>query len=849
MASLQRTALFVFFDAIERDLIDHIRQSTNHSADLILTVEERNKAVSRLQKRGMVDNSSDLELLHGLDLGDKYAVLLRKKTSLPQGISEYFTKNERTFSRTIPIRNSVMHGRPLTTEEFSIGFAAAREFVQSPLIWQNLSQTYRKYAQDPNQFLNTSISFWDEPPTGEALNNLPQPDYDDTGFQPRKALEAELKKKILGRHPVVTVLGDGGDGKTALTLQTLYSMLYSNDHDFDAIIWVSAKTNRLTLHEISRIEGAISDSIGLFDQVADQFEPGEGSPIERVRRLLSQNKILLAIDNLETVLDKSLVEFASDVPGQSKILFTSRVPLGSDLSIRVPPFSENESLPYLRRLIEAYDIANLRQMSEVNLRRHLNRLMHKPLLVKWFAIGVASGLNPDRITTDPKLALQFCMENVFDKLDSHAKAVLSVLVSVPAPLSGAILGHIASLEASSIEDGLAQLVRFGLIERSDTVEFENLWRLRPFARSYLSRVVKLANPDSERINQRFRQVSSAFQEERGLGQQNRYDPKYYTVRSPSEAISAGKLRHATNLALRGKFEKAYEVLDTVRVLSPEYFEAYRVQAFIQYRQGDFTGAQNSYDAAFDLGSEQPQLHFFYGGFLMRALDDFEGAAEQFDRAIAIDASAIEVLREAARVHLYLHQFDKSQHNIDRARSIGVRKYRHELIFNDLQAQVHIRRAEHQLNSGDVRGSIETSSIFHEFLRKLQVELVDDTFVWHLRKSIRTFESIGKLVSGEELLVIDSILYSISNLSPSLKDENDSFLPEIPSLTRGRTGTLKQHGLKRDFGFLRDTFGVETYLARSTVSSNLWDDLCSGRTVQFDIGNDGRKTWAENVSLV
>jgi LuxR family transcriptional regulator, glucitol operon activator len=69
-----------------------------------------------------------------------------------------------------------------------------------------------------------------------VLNNLPRVHYDDTGFMPRPRLEAELKKKILGRHPVVTVLGDGGNGKTALMLQIAYHLVYSQDHEFDAII-------------------------------------------------------------------------------------------------------------------------------------------------------------------------------------------------------------------------------------------------------------------------------------------------------------------------------------------------------------------------------------------------------------------------------------------------------------------------------------------------------------------------------------------------------------------------------------------------------------------------------------
>lgn len=849
MASYQRTALFVFFDEIERDLVEHIRSYSESTQTPWLNDEERTKARKRLQSRGVTDSDSDLDLLYGLDLGDKYAIIMRYKDRLPSGIAEYFRSKQAVFEKAIPIRNSTMHGRPLTTEEFSIGFTIARDFIRSPSIWPSLSKTYIAYGKDPDLFLTRSITFWDEPPAGEALNNLPQPDYDDTGFQPRKSLEAELKKKILGRHPVLTVLGDGGDGKTALTLQTLYSMLYSNDHDFDAIIWVSAKTNRLTLNEIQRIEGAISTSIGLFDQIADQFEPGSDSSIDRVRRLLAENKILLAIDNLETVLDSNLIELASDVPGESKIVFTSRVPLGSDLSIRVPPFSESESLPYLRRLIEAYDIGVLRQMSDVTLRRHLTRLLHKPLLVKWFAIGVASGLDPARITIDPALALQFCMENVFDKLGVNAKSILSVMVIIPSPLSAALLSHIAFLETKAIEDGLAQLMRFGLINRTESVEFESLWRLQPVARSYLTRVVKLSNPDSDKIAQRFRQVSSAFQDERGLGQKNKYAPRFYTVRSPSEAVVAGKLRHATNLSFKGKFDEAYKIVDDLKISSPEYFEIYRVQAYIQFRQGNFPEAQNSYSVALELAGEQPQLYFFYGGFLLRAFEDLEGAVEQFNKALSMNPNEFCVLRDAARVCLYLHRFDEAQRHIDVARSIEDRSLLNDRIIADLQAQLHIRSVEHNLALGLYDACFKESSEFHNFLKALEPSVVDDTMIWHLDKSVRTFESLKRVARQEDVIILDSVIYFIGRLEPvegrgSAVESQDRVL-----VSSGHTGKLKQQGLKPDFGFIRDTFNVDTYVARNAVSESLWADLCAGRTVKFDVYDDGTKTWADNVVLV
>ena len=115
-------------------------------------------------------------------------------------------------------------------------------------------------------------------------------------MQPIRLRFRHLKKKTLGRHPVVTVLGEGGNGKSALTLQTAYRLLNSDDHNFDAILWVSAKANILTPQEVVRIE-AIADSAGIFEHIAE-FEPGREDSLTRVRRLLAENNVLLIIDNL-----------------------------------------------------------------------------------------------------------------------------------------------------------------------------------------------------------------------------------------------------------------------------------------------------------------------------------------------------------------------------------------------------------------------------------------------------------------------------------------------------------------------------------------------------------------------
>jgi LuxR family glucitol operon transcriptional activator len=271
----------------------------------------------------------------------------------------------------------------------------------------------------------------------------------------------------------------------------------------------------------------------LLTEVARQFEPGEDSPLVRVRRLLDENKILLVIDNLETVLDQTLRDFALDVPGESKLVFTSRVPLGSDLSVHVGDFDEREARTYLSRLIEAYKIIPLQKKTNTQLDHYARKLNRKPLLLKWFALGVLSGLDPDVITANIDLALKFCMENVIDRLSANAKKVASALAALPGAASAALIQEVVDLTSDAAEAAIAELLRSALIQRDDKAKMERVYQLGMFTKIYITRVLKPDSTFSNAVLSRYRAIEAVYQAERGSQAFNRYDSRIFTVRNRS----------------------------------------------------------------------------------------------------------------------------------------------------------------------------------------------------------------------------------------------------------------------------------------------------------------------------
>ena len=72
---------------------------------------------------------------------------------------------------------------------------------------------------------------------GETFCNLPPP---IKGYVRRRSYEQELMDALLNdRHPVVTLTGRGGIGKTSLALYVLDELTSHNR--FDAIIWFSSR--------------------------------------------------------------------------------------------------------------------------------------------------------------------------------------------------------------------------------------------------------------------------------------------------------------------------------------------------------------------------------------------------------------------------------------------------------------------------------------------------------------------------------------------------------------------------------------------------------------------------------
>jgi len=189
----------------------------------------------------------------------------------------------------------------------------------------------------------------EETTQGSMPGNLPA---SLTSFVGRQAELAELAACIRDRHTrLVTVLGQGGSGKTRLALQAAYGLRY----DFpDGIFLVS----------LSGLGSSVAFLPALANALGMTFQREWGDPFAQLSGYLQHRHLLLILDSFDEVLEAAhwltaLLEAASDV----HVLVTSRV----RLNIQAEQIFPLEGLDYPDLVNLDIPVASLEEYSALKL--------------------------------------------------------------------------------------------------------------------------------------------------------------------------------------------------------------------------------------------------------------------------------------------------------------------------------------------------------------------------------------------------------------------------------------------------------------------------------------------------
>lgn len=641
--SASRLTCYALLSAIEED----IRAAISEAAALGAPAELRpppavlDDALRRMGISGEAGLGATIsEILPFVDFGETLSLAARNKSRLDANFWSSMQPWFEHLEALLAVRNRVAHTRPLEINDLPMVEDVARALAKSPRSWPTVADVLRRIQANPSYVLDLDIVFRDVEPEANR-HNLPLPDFDETGLVGRAAVEKKLQGMLKGPYPVISVVGDGGVGKTSLALKVAYGILDDPSRPFDAVVWTSAKAAQLTNREVVRIEGAIKDSLGLLDSAIRQLagEISVEDPLEEVIEYMSMFRVLLILDNLETVLDARLKEFLARLPRDSKVLITSRIGLGSlELPLKLDSLETRDAVVLLRAVARSRGIASLAKADQVILERLVNRMHNHPLYLKWFVSVTQAGMRAEDVFADSGDFLDFCMSNVYEFLGEDAKVALRALQVLPGQQSQATIAAIALLPVEQLQPALAQLITTNFVNlqpvaRGGSISSE--YEITEFARKYLDRRHPLPEVARTDMQRRYQELIAQGARLATASAADPYSEQSLSVSGPADFSVASRLHNAMALGRRGEHGDALSMVREAQLLAPDYFETYRVEAMLLDRSGDLSQATEAYSKALEHGEGNAQCSYHAGRFfLTRGGDPGRGLA---------------LLQEAARV--------------------------------------------------------------------------------------------------------------------------------------------------------------------------------------------------------
>ena len=714
-----RNTCFAIISAIETDLRTFIVEECEAAGFVdILPTDVREAATRRWHadhsSSAQVQPESDFELIDYTDFADLTKLLHRTLEKAPPDVLSCIKKIILALERTAPVRNRVCHSRPLEPEDLPSCLDLSDELGSlSELEFTELRRTRTLLNTNPGSVLGLQIpSFWSTDKTA-IHHNLPLPEFDETGFLGRRKDRQALHKLLRSHYPVVTVVGEGGVGKTALALRCLYDLLDEQDPPYEVIVWSSLKMTALTESGVVQLNNDVATTLGLLGSVAANLgtpsvsQRSAESLIGEITQYLSEYRILVAIDNLETIASTPLRELLLRMPRDSKLLITSRVGIGEfETRYSLESLDMATSVDLLRRFASVLGVADIARTPEPALRRYAKKLFNNPLLLKWFTSAAARGADPksllNRRGNNFQEALSFCFANVFDKLDASERRLLDTLVSARRPLTAAEIYYLnPNVDQSEIEWALGSLHNSSIVKRLAPADGTLRYHLSEPAASYVSLNEAPSRKQFNAVQTRMRELRR-MSERQGVAQAQ-YAYEIFSVRADTsdERIAAVLLSQALDQH-RNDVSAARKKVEEARRLLPTFGEIYRVSSLIEASDGELYRASEELDRAVDCDPESTIIRYTYAQFLIKQLEDFDGAlahlevAEKRDRgsaplrsAKALVLSRLGRCAEAARLYEALLE------------NIEERPRRWRVATRDQAAETYRRWAELDLKNRDI----------------------------------------------------------------------------------------------------------------------------------------------------
>jgi tetratricopeptide (TPR) repeat protein len=377
----------------------------------------------------------------------------------------------------------------------------------------------------------------------DFLQSLPQQNLPTTtNYFVGRETELQRLMTILSENhsaSIITIDGIGGVGKTALIIEAAYKCLEAkydqgilNVPKFEAIVFISAKESYLLSTGITsrnRPKKTLRDIYRAISITLDAPTITQATPedqLERVHQCLSKQRVLLIVDNLETIENKdSIIEFLYDLPKTVKSVITTREQTVIHSPIRLDCLSKEDSL----KLIQQQAIEKSVFLSKIDEDRIYESTAGVPAVILYVMGKLACSSSIDTVLEDLSSVdgdvVRFCFEKSFDDLQGKVEQKLLMALAVfQTSCTRNALIEIASLKTEPtilVNKALERLQQLSLVSCQS-----GRYKMLSLTRDYA--LAKLSNDPSFEIEIRDKWViwHIAYAEEYGRDAWEEWQVKY-----------------------------------------------------------------------------------------------------------------------------------------------------------------------------------------------------------------------------------------------------------------------------------------------------------------------------------
>lgn len=356
------------------------------------------------------------------------------------------------------------------------------------------SQSFEVLSYVTNEVERKDGSVWSDPPgrlptsetegrtalepLGNTFANLPPT---PVGHIPRASLESQLREELFrtDRHPIVTLTGPGGIGKTTVAIATIHVLTEIDQPPYETILWISARDIDLLESGPKPVKPRVVSKEDIALAAVELLEPSERSHNTFKANVYFQECLakgaagptLFVLDNFET-LDSPADIFTwidTHIRPPNKVLITTRFrDFAGDYPIDIGGMTDDEAFRLIDYRAEQLGIGELLGTSYKQ--QLINESDGHPYVLKILLGQVANerrAVTPQRIVASADHYLVALFERTYESLTPAAQRVFLLLCSwrvfVPTVAVEAVSLRPGN-ERFDVAGALSELRRFSLVE-------------------------------------------------------------------------------------------------------------------------------------------------------------------------------------------------------------------------------------------------------------------------------------------------------------------------------------------------------------------------------------------------